>query len=133
MKKMLLACTLVGLMAVAAPAESFNFAGSGVNKTVNLSAGDEVNVSGSANRLVLTGTGDSLNVMGSANKLTVNAGLDAVDVVGSSNTITVDGAVGSVNLVGSSNKVVLIRRPGRELPSVNRIGANNTVTEQDGK
>lgn len=133
MKKLLLIGALVGLMVAGAPAEDYNLAGTGSTKTIKLTGQDTVNISGSANHITLEGNGDSLNLMGSSNEVTVRAKIDSVDVMGSSNTITIDGEVDSVNLVGSVNKVVLIVRPGRAKPSVNRVGANNNISEQNAK
>lgn len=127
MKKFLLICLLV----LSAQAETYNLAGASAQKAITLKGDDSVNLSGSSNQIDLDGSGEGLSVMGSSNKVNVRARLESVDVMGSSNQITIDGAVETVNLMGSSNKIVLIKRKGRALPSVNRVGTNNTVTEQN--
>lgn len=133
MKRFVLGCALVLSLVAGGMAEDVTIAGSAVNKTLTLQGEDSVSVTGSSNHLVLEGNGDSLSVMGSSNHLSVKAKIDSVNVMGSMNELTIDGVVDSVNLVGSGNKVVLIKRAGRALPDVSRVGQGNTVTEQDAR
>jgi hypothetical protein len=109
-----IACLLL-LHALAGPAvsEHHDLVLTAAQQTIQVKAGDTINLVGDSNHLLLVGNCRSIDLVGSRNELKIQGKLDQIQIVGSGNVIrwlSTDGsAPPSMQSLGTNNQLLPYR------------------------